>query len=147
MQMQKIYLRGQSLPWSYGNWIYNYLCNQCPSPLMLWVRISIRARSTTLCDKICQYLATGQWFSPGPPVSSTNKTDHHDITEILLKVALNIMKQTARHIPIKLRASMKIVTIIFPNSLPQIDLKSYDLFVIFFDTCFLDNVEGRWVQF
>jgi hypothetical protein len=26
------------------------------------------------------------WFSP---VSSTNKTDRHDITEILLKVALN----------------------------------------------------------
>jgi hypothetical protein len=25
----------------------------------------------------------------GTPVSSTNKTDHHDITEILLKVALN----------------------------------------------------------
>jgi hypothetical protein len=28
-------------------------------------------------------------FSPGTPVSSTNKTDSHDITEILLKVALN----------------------------------------------------------
>jgi hypothetical protein len=28
-------------------------------------------------------------FSPGTPVSSTNKTDHHDIAEILLKVALN----------------------------------------------------------
>ena len=28
-------------------------------------------------------------ISPGPPVSSTNKTDHHDITEILLKVALS----------------------------------------------------------
>jgi len=28
------------------------------------------------------------WFSIGNPVSSTNKTDHHDITEILLKVAL-----------------------------------------------------------
>jgi hypothetical protein len=26
------------------------------------------------------------------PVSSTNKTDHHDITEILLKVALNTIK-------------------------------------------------------
>jgi hypothetical protein len=26
---------------------------------------------------------------PGTPVSSTNKTDCHDITEILLKVALN----------------------------------------------------------
>jgi hypothetical protein len=27
--------------------------------------------------------------SPGTPVSSTNKTDRHDITEILFKVALN----------------------------------------------------------
>ena len=48
---------------------------------------------TTLCDKVCQCLATGQWFSHGTPVSSTNKTDHHDITEIqknvLLKVVLN----------------------------------------------------------
>ena len=26
-------------------------------------------------------------FFPGHPVSSTNKTDHHDIAEILLKVA------------------------------------------------------------
>jgi hypothetical protein len=25
----------------------------------------------------------------GTPVSTTNKTDHHDITEILLKVVLN----------------------------------------------------------
>jgi hypothetical protein len=32
-----------------------------------------RARCTTLCDKVCQWLATGRWFSPGPPVSSTNK--------------------------------------------------------------------------
>jgi predicted secreted protein len=29
------------------------------------------------------------WFSPGTPVSSTNKTDRHDIAEILLKVVLN----------------------------------------------------------
>ena len=44
---------------------------------------------TTLCDKACQWLATGRWFSAGTRVSSTNKTDSHDITEILLKVALN----------------------------------------------------------
>ena len=44
---------------------------------------------TTLCDKVCQWLATGRWFSLGTLVSSTNKTDHHDITEILLKLALN----------------------------------------------------------
>jgi hypothetical protein len=37
--------------------------------------------------------ATGRWFSPGTPVSSTNKTDLHDITEVLLKVALNTINQ------------------------------------------------------
>ena len=45
-------------------------------------------RYNIICDKICQLLATGQWFSS---VSSTNKTDCHNITEILLKVALNVM--------------------------------------------------------
>jgi len=35
------FLKGPSWSWSYGSWIYNYLCNQCLSPL-LWVRISIR---------------------------------------------------------------------------------------------------------
>ena len=41
---------------------------------MMGVRISIRVRCTTVCDKVCQWLATGRWFSLGPPVSSTNKT-------------------------------------------------------------------------
>jgi hypothetical protein len=36
----------------------------------------------------------GRWFSLGTPVSSTNKTDRHDITEISLKVVLNTIKQT-----------------------------------------------------
>jgi hypothetical protein len=49
---------------------------------------------TTLCDKICQRLATGRWFSSGSPVSSTNETDRRDIVEIFLKVALNTIKQT-----------------------------------------------------
>ena len=77
---------GPSWPWSYGSWIYNYLCNRCLSPLMLWVWIPLRATCTTLSDKVCQRLVAGRWFSP---VFSTNKTDRHDITEILLKVALN----------------------------------------------------------
>jgi hypothetical protein len=47
-------LQGLSWPWSCGSWIYNYL-----SPLMLWVRIRIKARCTTLCDQVCQWLATG----------------------------------------------------------------------------------------
>jgi hypothetical protein len=32
---------------------------------------------------------TGRLFYPGTPVSTVNQTYHHDIAEILLKVALN----------------------------------------------------------
>jgi hypothetical protein len=35
---------GASWSWSYGSWISNYLCNQCISPLTLWVRIQLMAR-------------------------------------------------------------------------------------------------------
>ena len=80
-----------SWPWWYGSWIHSYLSNQCLSPLM-WVGISIKARCTTLCDKVCQWLAACWWFYHGPPVSSINKTHHHDITEIVLKVVLNTIK-------------------------------------------------------
>jgi hypothetical protein len=38
---------------------------------------------TTLCDQVRQQLSVCRWFS------STNKTDRHYITEILLKVALS----------------------------------------------------------
>jgi len=87
--------KGPSWSWTYGSWIYNYLRNQCLSPLKLWIRIQLKrdVLDTTLCDIVCQWLATGRWFSPGTPVSSRNKTDHHDITEILLKVALSTMNQ------------------------------------------------------
>jgi hypothetical protein len=51
--------------------------------------ISIRARCT-----VCQWLATGRWFSQGAPVSTTNKTYRLDITEILLKVISNTINQT-----------------------------------------------------
>jgi hypothetical protein len=70
--------------WSYGSWINNYIYNQCLSPLTLWVRILLRRGilDATLCDKVCQRLATGRWFSPP-------KTYLHDIAEILLKVAQN----------------------------------------------------------
>ena len=45
-----------SWSWPYGSWIYNYLCNQCLSPLTLWVRIPLRRGmlEITLCDKVCQ---------------------------------------------------------------------------------------------
>jgi hypothetical protein len=41
---------------------------------------------------------SSQWFSPGTPVSSTNQTDGHDITDILLKVLNWIhVKETKVH--------------------------------------------------
>ena len=79
---------GPSWSWSDGSLIYNYLCNHSLSPLKLSVRIPLMVRCTryNICDKVCQWLVTGQWFSLVTPVSSTNKTDRHDITELLLKV-------------------------------------------------------------
>jgi hypothetical protein len=41
-----LYLWKESLPWSYGCWIYNYLCNQCLWPLKLWVRIPFMSKCT-----------------------------------------------------------------------------------------------------
>ena len=51
------------------------------------------AHDTTLSDKVCQLLTTVRWFSPSTPVSSINKTNLHDITETLLKVALNTINR------------------------------------------------------
>ena len=55
----------------------------------VFARLSWRGvLDTRLCDKVCQGLSTGQWFSTGTLVSSTNKADHNNIIEIL-KVSLN----------------------------------------------------------
>ena len=67
-----------------------YLYTSCEFESRSWPG----AFDTTLCDKVCQRFATDRWFSPGTLVSSTNKTDGHDITEILLKVALNTILLT-----------------------------------------------------
>ena len=69
---------GPSWSWLYGNWNYNYLCNQS-----LWVWID------TLCEIVSEVGGFLQvlWFL-------TNKTDRHDITEILLNVGLNTITLT-----------------------------------------------------
>jgi len=72
---------------------YNYFVCRYTQNIM-FKDLPIRARCTTLCYKVCQWLETGRWFSPGTQVSSTDKTDRHDITEMLLKMALNTIKQT-----------------------------------------------------
>ena len=61
---------------------------------------------TELCGKVNVFVNnSGQvGGSPCTPVSSTNKTNPHEITEIVLKVAINI---------------------ITPNSIPTQTLRSY----------------------
>jgi hypothetical protein len=39
--------------------------------------------------KLVSDLRTDRWFSLGTKASPTNKTDRHDLTELLLKVGLN----------------------------------------------------------
>jgi hypothetical protein len=48
--------------------------------------------------KFVSYLRQVGKFSSGTPVFSTNKTDRHDITEILLKVALNTINEPSNSI-------------------------------------------------
>jgi hypothetical protein len=62
--------------------------------LWVWIALKRGVLDTKLCDEVCQLLVVVRWFSPGTPVSSTSKSDLHDITKILLKVALNTIKQT-----------------------------------------------------
>jgi len=50
-------------------------------------------RLATASDKVYQLLAHGRWFLPGIPASSTTKIGHHDIAEILLKMALTTKNQ------------------------------------------------------
>ena len=73
--------------------INNYLCNQCLSQLKVRIPLMARCTRKTLCEKVCQWLATGRWFSPDNLVSSTNTTDRHDITEILFNNHLNDLFQ------------------------------------------------------
>jgi hypothetical protein len=89
--------KGPLWSWSHISWIYIYLCSECLPPLKLWVRIQLMARCiwyniiwwslSVTCDRFDQVLL----------VSSTNKTDCHDITEKLLKVVLNSITPTQPH--------------------------------------------------
>jgi hypothetical protein len=115
--------RGAS--WSYGSWIYNYLCNQLQSALTVGDRITLSrgVLVATLCYKVCQSLATGRWFSPDTPVSSGNKTDRHDITEILLNWSgvkhhnpINVLKRIVTYLFWEIIESHNIVLKISPSS-------------------------------
>ena len=77
---------GSSWSWSHGQLIYN----QCLSPFKLSARITLLVRCTRY---------NIMWYSLSVTcgrsvVSSTNESDHHNTTTILLKVALNTITLT-----------------------------------------------------
>jgi hypothetical protein len=79
---------GPSWSWSYGSWINPTTYAIRAYHYWYW-DFESHSGDTTLCDKVCRWLMAGRWFSPSTLVSATNKTDCHDVPEILLKVALN----------------------------------------------------------
>jgi hypothetical protein len=79
------------------------ISSNCSYSMWHYMMELVSVHDTTLCDKVSQWLATGRWVSPGTPVYSTNKTDCHDIIEILLKVALN----TINHKPLRTYLNIK----------------------------------------
>ena len=62
------FIQGNVVVWSYGSW--------------MWVHFPFMSRCTRY------NIMKGRRFFPGTPDSFTNKTDRHDLTTILLKVAL-----------------------------------------------------------
>ena len=64
----------------YCSWISSYYYQNCEFEFRSWRGVL----DTILCDKVCQWLATGRWFSRDTPVSSINKVDRHEITFNLL---------------------------------------------------------------
>ena len=58
---------------AYQRWRYDFKSCSCRCVL-----------DTTLCDKVCQQLATSQSISRDIPATSSNKTDHHDETFTML---------------------------------------------------------------
>jgi hypothetical protein len=70
------------------------LYNQCLSPLSITTKVVSPIPAHGEVYSIQHYVikfvsVAGLWFSVNTLVSSTNKTDHSNITEILLKVALS----------------------------------------------------------
>jgi hypothetical protein len=82
-----------SWSWSYGSWIYNYLCDQCLSPPKLWIRIALRrgVLDTTLCHSDWQLLYSWNIVESG--------TKHHNLTHTLLLWWLILLDEETENPP------------------------------------------------
>ena len=106
-------------------WFIYYLCNQCLSPLSCelesctWRGVLI----TTLCDQVCKWTMAGQWSFPGTPVFSTNKTDRHNMTEILLKVASNTITSIIYFMNLKITGFFSLIVHVYRYLTPVTAIK------------------------
>jgi hypothetical protein len=59
--------QSRGLSWSYGSWIYNYLCNQCLSPLKLWVLNPVHGKVYLIQPYVIKFISDlwRRWFSSG----------------------------------------------------------------------------------
>ena len=67
----------------------NNFANQSNRSMVFHFEIVLSVNNNLAGDKVCQLPAKDLWFSPFTPASSTSKTGRLDMTEILLKMALN----------------------------------------------------------
>ena len=93
------------------------------------VHIVVSVTQFWICIK---FRIWNRWFSPGTPVSSTNKTDRHDIAELFLKVALKTINHKAQIENLE-AAGWSMIRIIRPGT-PTMEL--YPLFNFLFTYLF-----------
>jgi hypothetical protein len=90
-EIQLPYDQDHNEPGCYRQWLFLIVTfNMCHLHIYLFGN---KSWNPIEWDKVRQLLATGRRFSTGTSVSFTNKAYHHDITEILLKVAINTISQ------------------------------------------------------
>ena len=86
--------QGPSWSWSYGSWIYNYIYM---SSVPFTTNVVTSNPTQAIQHYVIKFVSDLQQvsgFLRVLKIFSINKTDRQDITEILLKVALNTINQT-----------------------------------------------------
>ena len=113
--------------WSYGSWIYNYLYNQYLSPL--GCEFEYRSDNRTLCDKVCQWLAAGQWFLLAlrfPPLINWNIVESdvkpHNLTFYRIHIIYFSVNTVYSHPSIMLWCSVFSILLFLSQRLSTIDI-------------------------
>ena len=73
-------------------WVWILLMARCTRYNIMWKSLSALPQVSGFLCVLLFTPPTSLWFSPGTLISSTKKTDCHDITEILLKVSCSGFK-------------------------------------------------------